>query len=314
MMPPEKICILKDRSLMFTKAREFFAKRGICEVDCPIMSTSASIEVHIDLLRAYGVSSDTYYLHASPEYGMKKLLSEGIGDIYQMSHVFRDNDNSMQHNPEFTMVEWYRIKMPFLAMVEEAVDFIREFIGPIPLVKLSYREALKKYARIDYLKTTEEDLFQFLESKGIDPYQNIEEEGKDALLNIILGVIVKPHLGKEDICILQYFPASQAGLAQTRMKGEEKVAEKFEIYYKGIELANGYHQLCNPEEQLERLVTANNTRERLGKDTLPIDESFIKALEKGLPDCCGVSVGFDRLMMLRHNKDDIADVIAISER
>lgn len=313
-MSPEKIGILKDRSHMFSKSRDFFQSRGIFEVDCPIMSTSASVEVHNDLLRAYGMSADTYYLHSSPEYGMKKLLTEGIGDIYQLSHAFQDNQSSMQHNPEFTMVEWYRIKMPYLNMIEESVEFIRAFIGNKLLIKISYRELFKKYTNIDYLKADEKELFQFLEKNGVDPYQNIEEEGKDALLNLILEVIIKPKLGLEEICVLQNFPSSQAGFAQIKTKGEEKIAERFAIFYKGLEIASGYHVLCNPEEQFKRLMSANNTRERLGKDTLPIDESFIKALEKGLPDCCGVSVGFDRLMMLRHNKDDIADVIALADR
>lgn len=314
LMQPDKLSILKDRAMMFAKTREFFRKRDVLEVDCPIMSTTASVDVHIDLIRAYGVSSKTHYLHSSPEYGMKKLLAEGVGDIFQLSHVFRDNEYSMKHNPEFTMVEWYRTKMPFSAMIEETVAFVREFIGDIPFTKISYREAFKRYAGIDYLKASEDDLLDYLEDRGIDPYQNIEEEGKDALLNIILTVVIEPQLGKDEICILQYYPATQAMLSQTRFRGEEEVSEQFEAFYQGIEIANGYHELTNSEEQLERLLITNNTRERLGKETLPIDETFIKALEKGIPDCCGVSVGFDRLMMLRHEVEDIADVIALSER
>lgn len=313
-MNPEKIDILKDRAAMFAEVRKFFLDRDVCEVDCPIMSSAASVDVHIDLIRAYDSSAKTQYLHSSPEYGMKKLLSAGFGDIYQLGHVFRDNEYSMKHNPEFTMAEWYRVDMPFKTMINETIEFVQLFIGALPVSKINYREAFKKYAGIDYLKASEDDLLQYLEERGIDPYQNIEEEGKDALLDIILGVVIQPQLGMNDICVLQYFPASQAALAQTRWKGEEEVSERFEVFHKGMELANGYHELTNAEEQLERLVITNNTRERLGKDTLPIDESLIKALERGLPDCCGVSVGFDRLMMLRHNKDDIADVIALSER
>ncbi|NGX42001.1 MAG: Elongation factor P--(R)-beta-lysine ligase [Chlamydiae bacterium] len=313
-MHPEKIQILKDRAKMFYKAREFFRKRGVIEVDCPIMSPSASIDVHIELIRAYGVSSTTQYLHASPEYGMKKLLAEGMSDIFQLCHVFRDEECSMQHNPEFTMVEWYRINVPFSAMIEESIEFIKEFVGDVPFSKVTYRDAFKRFAGIDYLQASEEDLLQFLEERGINPYQNIEEEGKDALLNIILGVVIQPQLGQKGLTVVQYFPATQAALAQTRKRGEEEIAERFEIFYQGVELANGYHELTNSEEQHERLIHSNATRERLGKDTLPIDDSFIKALEKGLPDCCGVSVGFDRLMMLRHKREDIADVIPLSEK
>ncbi len=313
-MQPELIRILKDRAEMFAKARHFFSSRGVTEVDCPAMSAFASVDVHIDLIRAYGLSSKTHYLHSSPEYGMKKLLAEGIGDIYQLSHVFRDNEYSMRHSPEFTMAEWYRLGFTFNAMIEETVEFIRLLIGDIPSTKITYREVFKKYAGIDYLKATEKELLLYLEERGIDPYQNIEEEGKDALLNIILGVVIQPQLGQKEICVLQYFPASQSALAQLKKRGDEEVAERFEIFYRGMELANGYHELADAEEQLARLIQSNNTRESLGKDTLPIDEPFIKALEKGLPECCGVSVGFDRLMMLRHQKDDISDVIPLSER
>ncbi len=313
-MNPDKIHILKDRAKMFVKARNFFTKRDILEVDCPILSKTASVDIHIDLIRAYGSSSDTHYLHSSPEYGMKKLLAGGMKDIYQLSHVFRDNEYSMKHNPEFTMAEWYRVKIPFSVMIEETIEFIRSFIGNIPYSKLTYREAFKHYANIDYLHASVDDLLRYLEERGIDPYQNIEEEGKDALLNIILGVVIQPKMSVDEMCVLQYFPATQAALAQTRKKGEEEVSERFEIFYNGMELANGYHELTNSEEQLERLLITNSTRERLGKDTLPIDESFIKSLERGLPDCCGVAVGFDRLMMIRHKKDDIADVIPLVER
>lgn len=308
------IRILKDRAGMFEKARHFFSSRKVLEVDCPAISPYASVDVHIDLIRAYGLSATTNYLHSSPEYGMKKLLAEGIGDIYQLSHVFRDNESSMRHSPEFTMAEWYRLGISFTSMIEETVDFIRLFIGEIPFSKMSYREVFKKYAGIDYVKATEEELLDYLEERGIDPYQNIEEEGKDALLNIILGVVIQPQLGQKEIFVLQYFPASQSALAQTKKKRDELVAERFEVFYKGLELANGYHELANAEEQLERLIQSNTIREKLGKDTLPIDEGFIKALEKGLPDCCGVAVGFDRLMMLRHQKEDIADVIPLPQR
>lgn len=313
-MHPEKINILKDRAEMLAEARKFFCSRTILEVDCPTMNKSGSVDVHIDLIRAYGTSSQTYYLHGSPEYSMKKLLAEGMGDIYQLAHVFRDSEHSMKHNPEFTMAEWYRVNFPFTAMIDETVAFIQQFIGATPCTKITYRKAFKQYAGIDYLKSGEKDLLNFLEKRGIDPYQNIEEEGKDALLNLILGIVIEPQLGQDEICVIQYFPATQAALAQTRWRGEEEVSERFEIFYKGMELANGYHELGNPEEQLERLIITNATRERLGKDTMPIDKSFIKALEKGLPDCCGVAVGFDRLMMLRHNKEDIADVVPLLDR
>jgi lysyl-tRNA synthetase class 2 len=314
-MKPEKLKILRDRAEMFRKVREFFALRGVCEVDCPAMGKYASVDVHIDLIRAYGGSPpSTHYLHSSPEYAMKRLLVEGMGDIYQLSHVFRDNEYSMRHNPEFTMAEWYRLNFAFSKMIEETVAFVRLFIGELPHTIMSYEEVFKKYAGIDSRKITEKKLVLYLKEKGIDPYENIGEEGKDAYLNLIMGVVIEPQLGTNEIFVINHFPASQSMLSKTTMINGVDVAERFEVFYKGYELANGYHELADAVEQRKRLAKANKTREELSKDTLPIDERFLRALEKGLPDCCGVAVGFDRLLMLRHSLDDIADVLPLTER
>ena len=146
-------------------------------------------------------------------------------------------------------------------------------------------------------------------SRGITPYKGIEEEGKDALLNIILGAFIEPLLGENELFVLAYYPSTQASLAKIISLPDESVAERFEIYHKGIELANGYHELSHHSEQLSRLLEANVQRKQLGKIELPLDLLFLAALKKGLPDCCGVAVGFDRLMMLRLKKSSIADVI-----
>lgn len=313
-MDAPNLHILRDRALMFAKTREFFAARKVLEVDCPILSLGASVDAHIDLFRAQGRASPVYYLHSSPEYGMKQLLAQGIGDIYQLSHVFRDGETSAKHNPEFTMVEWYRTGIPFPHMIEETLALIREFLGPLPSRTLSYREAFKHYAQIDYAALDEAALMHYLAERSIEPYASLMEEGKDALLNTILGLLIEPCLGQDELTVLQYYPASQAMLAQTQEREGEKVAERFEIYFKGIELANGYHELGNPAEQRMRLIESNAQRKQLGKETLPIDEDFIAALERGLPDCCGVAVGFDRLMMLRHEALDIAEVCPLIRR
>lgn len=309
MASSERLNILRDRASMLAKSRSFFDERGICEVDCPIISFHASVDAHIDLISSIYSNSEIRYLHSSPEYGMKRLISEGIGDIYQLSHVFRDGECGIKHNPEFTMAEWYRIGMPFPEMMKETVDYIRLFVGDLPSSVISYREAFRRFAGFDYLKLSEDDLLKFLKESGIEPYPQIIEEGKDALLNLVLGSIIEPNLGKNELCVLAYYPSSQAALAKTALIDDEQVAERFEVYYQGMELANGYHELANPFEQRKRFIEANEARIKLKKKALPIDESFLKALERGLPDCCGVAVGFDRLMMLRHKKSYISDVI-----
>lgn len=304
-----QIKILKDRAYMLAQARSFFTARNILEVDCPILTKGASVDAHIDLIPALYAGQETRYMHSSPEYGMKRLLSNGIGDIYQLSHVFRDGESSLKHNPEFMMAEWYRISMPFEGMIEETLDFVRLFLGQLPSETISYREAFIKYAGFDYLHASISFLLQFLQDHKLQPYEGIEKESKDALLNMILASMIEPHLGKDRLFVLAYYPATQAALAETRQRDDEPVAERFEIYYKGLELANGYHELTHAQEQRSRLHEANKHRISLGKNSLPIDELFLEALENGVPKACGVAVGFDRLMMLRHDTNNIAHVV-----
>lgn len=305
----DKLSVLRDRSRMLTAARSFFAERGLIEVDCPIISTAASVDAHIDLIPSIDVQGNTRYLHSSPEYGMKRLLSEGIGDCYQLSHVFRQGEYGVKHNPEFTMAEWYRVDFSFQQLIDETLDFVRVFLGALDSEIISYREAMLKYAGFDYVKMSLEDLLQYLSVREIHVYEEALDEGKDGLLNIVMGVVVEPQLGIGKLCALSHYPSTQAALAKTVIREDESAAERFEIYYQGIELANGYHELADPVEQEGRFHAANEARKRLGKDTLPIDYRFLDALRKGLPDCCGVAVGFDRLMMLRHKASVISDVI-----
>lgn len=305
-----KVSLLKDRAQMFAKARLFFSERGVIEVDCPIISRYAAVDEHIDLIPATYANQDMCYLHSSPEYGMKRLIAEGIGDIYQLSHVFRDGEYGIKHNPEFMMAEWYRMQFSFDQMIEETVAFIRLFLGDLPFHRMTYREVFQQYAGIDYLEASVEDLKKQIHYSGMDQIHPIAGEDRDSLLNIILGLMVEPQLGRNEFFVLTHYPASQAALAQTVSHGKEQVAERFEVYFKGVELANGYHELANPQEQRKRFEEANAHREKwLGKNALPIDENFLKALKKGLPECCGVAVGFDRLMMLRHQCATLAEVI-----
>lgn len=302
--------ILFDRASMLKEARDFFSKRNIMEVDCPLITKYASVDAHIDLMEVSYLVNETRYLHSSPEYGMKRLLSSNIGDIYQLAHVFRDEGFGLKHNPEFMMAEWYRMNFTFDQMIDETVNFIKLFLGNLPVRKSSYREVFLKYAGFDYLDKTTFDLIEFLKEHKIDLYKGIENESKDDLLNLIMGIMIEKELGKNEILVLYHYPASQAALAKTLLKNDELVAERFEIYYKGIELCNGYHELTSEVEQRKRLEEANETRISYQKKPLPIDEHFLEALKNGIPDCSGVAVGFDRLMMLRHGVKNIEEVIS----
>jgi lysyl-tRNA synthetase class 2 len=305
----DRLTALRDRAAMLARARAFFAEREILEVDCPQITAAASVDAHIDLIPTFHGQQPQRYLHSSPEYGMKRLLGEGIGDIYQLAHVFRQGEYGQRHNPEFTMAEWYRLGFSFEEMMAETVEFIELFVGKLEVRIWSYRELFLHHVAIDYLNTSVAQLEGILCNAGQTPYTGAAAEGKEALLNLILGSIIEPQLGRYGLDLLAYYPASQAALAQTRFHGDEPVAERFEIYYRGIELANGYHELTDVTEQRKRLAASNSERIALGKEPLPIDEHFLAALQKGLPDCSGVAVGFDRLMMLRQGASKLADVL-----
>ncbi len=276
---------------MFQIVRLFFDKRGVLEVDCPALSPYASIDPHIDVMQVNGCG----YLHTSPEYAMKRLLAEGAPDIFQMSHVFRKEEKGSFHSPEFTMIEWYRLNLKEAEFQQETIDLISLFIGPSPLHKLSYHEAFLKFTGLDISSASPSDYLELAKRNGLD----IGER------NFLWGTLVEPHF--TSLTMIIDFPAEDAALA----KVENGVAKRFEIYFRGVELANGYHELQDPVDQKRRLVQSEKERQKLGKPPLPRDLNFLQALEKGLPECFGVAVGFDRLMMLRLNQSDITNVLPI---
>lgn len=276
-----RLSILKDRAEMLAKARAFFAARGVMEVDVPISSQSGSIDVHIDLVET-DCMGKRCFLHSSPEFGMKRLLAEGIGDIFQLSHVFRQGERGPKHNPEFLMAEWYRMGFTFEQMIVETVAFIHLFLDQIPLQteQMRYQEVFLRYL-------------------GFFP-ETLEER------DYRLAFEIEPQLGHEGLTIIRDFPPEQAALSRVSPEG---FAERFEVFYKGTELANGYHELTDHVEQAARFQRANLERAALGKKTYPVDTRLLEALQHGIEDCCGVAVGFDRLMMLRHETERIEEVI-----
>lgn len=288
MSPASKVNFLRRRASLLAEARSFFRERDILEVDTPLLYKKASIDTHIDLIPATYHAKERCYLISSPEYGMKRLLSQGIGDIYQLSHVFRDGELGRLHQPEFMMAEWYRLHFSYEQMIEETCDFIQLFTGTLPVEEITYRDALLHYAGVDYL--------------------TIESEEE---LTLLLTEKVERNLGVDRLTVLKDYPAKQAALAVREMRDGEEIAKRFEVYYKGVELANGYLELTDEKEQRARLTQANKERLELGKESYPIDEEFLSALKKGIPSCAGVAVGFDRLVMLHLDCDSLAEVLPL---
>lgn len=279
---------------MFKAVRSFFEKRGVLEVDCPALCPFACLDLHIDPMRVE-TREGFCFLHTSAEYGMKRLLSHGSGDIYQLSHVFRSEERGPLHSPEFTMIEWYRLGFCFEEMIEETLECAELFLGKIPRKEMRYRELFLHFLGVDCEKSTEQELVDVARKRGVELSKGAVEWDRDTLLQLLLGHLIEPLLGKESLFVLTHFPPSQASLAQLDDGG----ALRFEVYHKGIELANGYKELVDAREQRERFCAINEERKRRGKPTFALDEDFLAALKRGVPPCCGVAVGFDRLLQLQ---------------
>lgn len=286
-----KNLILKDRAHMLAQARTFFAERGVTEVDTGALVKCPPNDSNIDVI---AVNQDNGYLHTSPEFAMKRLLAAGLGDCYFLGHVFRKGELGHLHNPEFTMVEWYRLGISFSDMIQETCEFLFLFLGPQPIRSLSYREAFEQYVGINYSTISLQELHRLTQTTW----------SRETCLYYLLSHQIEPKLGSNELTVLTDYPLQQAALACVKEKNQELVAERYEIYYQGVELANGYHELSDADELRRRFHTINLTR----SEPYAIDEKFLSALHH-LPDCCGVALGFDRALMLKHKLKSIKQVI-----
>ena len=253
------------------------------------------------------------FLQTSPEYAMKRLLAAGVGDVYQLCRVVRGDERSRVHNPEFTMLEWYRVGFDMGRLIEEVaalLDALASRVGGArrTLRILTYREALQSTLQIDPLEVPTGSLLQLAVERGLanDTARTLD---RDALLDFLMGTVIGPTLGHGEWLALTHYPASQAALAQLD-PGDPRVALRFEIYADGIELANGFQELADAREQRARFMADNTARRVQGLPPMPIDERLLAALESGLPACSGVALGFDRAVMVAVGARQIDEVIA----
>ena len=287
---------------MLAQARRFFAERGLLEVDPSALVLRAPIDANIDVIEASVTDSEKGFLHTSPEYAMKRLLVAGAPDLYFLGHVFRKGEVGRLHNPEFTMAEWYRHGFSLEQMIEETCAFLFLFLGPLPVRTVSYREAFAQYVKVDY---TRDDLSPFLPPHA-------QGWSRATARHYLLSHQIEPQLGQGELTVLTDYPPSEAALAAVVEKKGERVAERFEIYYQGVELTNGYHELSDDATLRERFEEENALRASKGQKPYALDEPFLSAMQQGLPPCCGVSVGFDRALMLRHKAPSLQDVLIFS--
>ncbi|GAB2991234.1 elongation factor P--(R)-beta-lysine ligase [Psychrosphaera aestuarii] len=324
--PSSSIETLKQRAKFINKIRQFFMSRDVLEVDTPLLSHGTVTDVHLDAFSSEFFHDNSgqnkqLFLQTSPEFAMKRLLSAGSGSIYQICKAFRNESPGRLHNPEFTMLEWYRVDYDEHELMDEVDALLKTLLGTQAAIRISYQTAFQNAFNIE-LHTTEISQLKALvlaHSPHDDWVHN--ETNKDTLLQWLFSVVIEPTLGAPNSlynsteqwcpCFVYDFPASQAALARIN-KNNSTLAHRFELYFKGIELANGYYELQSEQEQLMRFTKDNEQRALLNKPVMPIDKNLIDALKSGFPNCAGVALGVDRLFLLSQQKDSINEVISFA--
>ncbi len=307
--------MLRARAGLLAGIRSFFRQAGVLEVETPVCSrfgvTDPAIESFTTRYTGPGAArGETLYLHTSPEFPMKRLLAAGSGPIYQICKVFRGGELGTRHNPEFTLLEWYRPGFDHLALMDEVASLVNAVLpSTLPVERVSYGEAFQRYLGIDPHAASAASLRQCAIDAGISDAETLSLDSADAWLDLLLTQRIESHLGKERLSFLFDYPASQAALAKVR-QGTPAVAERFELYLEGIEIANGFHELTDAQEQQCRFEQENATREERGLPKVPMDRNLLSGLASGMPECAGVALGIDRLLMRVTDVASIEEVLA----
>lgn len=317
--PTASIDTLRIRARILQSIRAFFSLRDVLEVETPVLSRAAATDVNLEsfatVYRGPGApQGQVYYAHTSPEFPMKRLLAAGSGPIYQICKVFRQGESGASHNPEFTMLEWYRPHFDMHAFFDELEEFVATVLGEhIQLQtaeRLTYAEAFKRFARIDDVHDAgAADLRRRARELALPEVRGLAEDDRDGWLDYLMSTVVQSQLGHAGPSIVYDYPASQAALACIR-PGPPAVAERFELFVKGVELANGFNELTDVQEQRRRFDKDRARRSELKRRDVPVDENFLAALAAGLPGCTGVAVGLDRLVMIACGASRIEEVMA----
>jgi len=307
--PTASLANLKLRAELLTKLRVFFAARQVLEVDTPALSRAGATDRHIHSFRVEAAGGP-YYLHTSPEFPMKRLLAAGYGDVWQLCKVFRDGEVGRRHNPEFSLLEWYRLGFDHHRLVGEVAELIGLLVPKLAGEPeyLAYREAFQAHAGLDPFTARPTDCAAAMKSAGRHPPAEAELD-RDGWLDLLAGDLVYPALGKGRLTFIYDYPESQAALARVR-SGSPPMAERFEAFVDGVELANGFHELADAAEQRRRFEAERAWRKAHGLMAVPLDERLIAALEQGLPECSGVALGLDRLVMIAAGARSIEEVLA----
>lgn len=314
--PGASLHALRARAVMLADIRRYFADAGVMEVETPLACSTAGTDPGLQPLRARYAGpvfpkGRALYLQTSPEFGMKRLLAAGAGPIYQICKAFRNGEAGRLHNPEFSMLEWYRPGFDLAEMMREVRTIARLVLDQPELgaVYESYAGLFQSVLGIDSFASSAEEL----QAKAIR-HHVLGAEGmdldRDGWLDLLMSHLIQPQLGQDRLCFVTDYPASQAALA--RLNPDGRTAARFELFLSGIELANGYHELVEPDEQAQRFEADNCRRRGQGLPPIKVDRLLLGAMQHGLPDCSGVAVGLDRLLMLRLGEIDIDRVLSFS--
>jgi lysyl-tRNA synthetase class 2 len=309
--------VAKSRGNVINAIRDFFKNKNVVEVETPSLSMGTVTDPYLEAFSTqynYLDNSDIdqsqqLYLQTSPEFHMKRLLASGYGCIFQICKAFRHEDSGRYHNPEFTLLEWYRIGFDQHDLMAEIDELLSTVVKTQKSEKISYQNLFIKFVSIDPLTATFAQLYEVIELHGKAADWLYESDDCDLLLQFIFSEIIEKNIGLSRPCFVYNFPIAQASLAK-ECDEDNRVAQRFECYFKGVELANGFNELTDADIQITRFEQDNSKRQQLGLATKNIDDNFIKALQSGLPQCAGVALGIDRLMMIALEKSAIEDVIS----
>ncbi|HKZ73650.1 MAG TPA: EF-P lysine aminoacylase EpmA [Steroidobacteraceae bacterium] len=302
---------LRLRAALLAQTRRFFAARHVLEVDTPLVVNAPVSDVHIASAGVELAGAGRAFLHTSPEYAMKRLLAAGSGDIYQICHVVRGDERGRLHNPEFTLIEWYRLGFSIDALMDEVEALVRELLGAksaaLRSERIAWRTAFMWHAALDPVEASRSALERAATDCALAPDAAAAAD-RDSLLDLVMSVRVGPLLGRGALTFVHRYPASQAALARLDPP-DPRFALRFELYCEGIELANGFAELGSSAEQRARFELDLAERARRALPLAPLDERLLGALSAGLPDCAGVAVGFDRVLMLAAGASHIEAVL-----
>lgn len=310
--PSAPLTNLQQRAKSLTAIRTFFAQRHVMEVETPLLAHHSVTDPHMNAIRAENplCNHAPFYLQTSPEYAMKRLLAADSGPIYQISKAFRQAEQGPRHNAEFTLLEWYRPGFDHHQLMDEVDELMQAVTGSGSCQRISYRHLFDQHFAIDP-HSIDCETVKVIAQQHVDV--QMHSNNRDDWLNLLLAEIIEPTLGRDVPVFIYDYPTSQATLAKIgKDYTETAVAQRFELYYQGIELANGYHELTDVDEQQRRFVSDQHVRQTHRQPHIAIDPYLMAAMRSGIPPCAGVALGVDRLLMTMLKVNRIEEVIAFS--